>query len=381
MRRICYVSGSRADWGLMESTLKKIDSHPDLSLELYVTGQHLLPQYGYTLADIKASGIIVAAEIPVDLDGTNGSKMAYAIATELFEIAKMLEINKPDVMLLLGDRGEMLAAAIAAIHLNIPVVHIHGGEFSGSVDDSVRHAISKLAHYHFVATNGAKKILIQMGESPEKIFVTGAPGLDGINDKSYPTRDDLCNLWGLKSEQPIVMMLFHPVVQEKQQASLQIKTILDALSDIDVQVLCLSPNSDAGGKEIEGVINSFSNGLKFHRVTHMKRDDYLSWLANADLLIGNSSSGIIEAASFNLPVLNVGSRQKNRECGNNVTNVKIDKKELIENLKLIIGKKKQKCTNIYGDGRAGERIVLLLASIPLNNHILSKPNSLLNDNI
>lgn len=372
MRRICYVTGSRADWGLMESTLKKIHSHPDLSIEIYVTGQHLLPQYGYTIDDIEMSGLNITARIIVDLDGTSGSKMAYAMATELSEIAKVLEVSQPDLMLVLGDRGEMLAATLAAVHLNIPVAHIHGGEYSGTIDDSLRHAISKLAHYHFTATDTAKNVLIGMGEDVSRIFVTGAPGLDGLKENSHLPRTSLCKKWEVDSNLPIVLMIFHPVVQEQLQASLQVEAILQALAETHAQVLCFNPNSDAGGKEVERVIDSFCATSQFHKVTHMKRQEYIAWLANADLLVGNSSSGIIEAASFNLPVLNVGSRQQNRERSGNVVDVAPVKQKISEALRHILGTNKQNYINVYGDGHAGERIASLLASLPLGASLLTK---------
>jgi GDP/UDP-N,N'-diacetylbacillosamine 2-epimerase (hydrolysing) len=373
VRRVCYVTGSRADWGLMESSLKKIQAHPELYLEICVTGQHLVQKYGFTISDIEASELPIAAKIPVRLDGAGGEVMAHAIADELTGITKFFESNRPDVLLILGDRGEMLAAALSAIHLNIPVVHLHGGEFSGTVDDAVRHAISKLSHYHFTATDGAKNTLTCMGESPERIYVTGAPGLDGLMEHHYPSREALCETWGLVTQKPILLMLFHPVIQEISEATQQTRALLEALAELDVQVLCFSPNSDAGGKEIEEVIDDFCTQPQFRKVTHMKRQEYLSWLSNADLLVGNSSSGIIEAASFNLPVLDIGTRQKNRERSANVVNVIAHKNNILEAVRNLIGLKKQNYINVYGDGKAGDRIASLLASISLDNSILSKP--------
>lgn len=376
MRRICYVTGSRADWGLMESTLKKIHAHPSLTLEVCVTGQHLLPQYGLTIKDIQASGLPIDAEIPVNLDGSCGGVMARAIASELLGLTQTLEASQPDALLVLGDRGEMLAATLAAIHLNIPVIHIHGGEYSGTVDDAVRHAISKLAHYHFTATSKAKNVLRHMGEHPERIFVTGAPGLDDLTEGVYPSRDVLCEALGLDSQMPIILMVFHPVVQESLNAKQQTEAILNALTETQAQVLCFSPNSDAGGKDIEKVIDDFCNEPQFHKITHMKRQDYLSLLANVDLLIGNSSSGIIEAASFNLSVINVGSRQRDRERSGNVVDVAADKHEILQVLQHMLRQKKRHYTNVYGDGNAGERVASLLASISLDKHVLSKPRIL-----
>ncbi len=372
MRKICYVTGSRADFGLMASTLSRIKSHPQLQISLCVTGQHLIPEYGNTIADIEALNLPIIAKIPVSLDGSSGATMARAIANELLGMVDVFESNRPDIVLVLGDRGEMLAAALAAMHLNIPIVHLHGGEHSGTIDEQIRHAVSKLAHYHFVATPNARKCLIGMGEHHKRIFVTGAPGLDELTKMKFPSRTEMATQWGFDESNPIVLMVFHPVVQEEAEAGEQVDTILQALEQTGVQVLCLEPNSDAGGASIKKAIAKYIDNPNFHKVEHLQRIDFLAWLACADILVGNSSSGIIEAASFGLPVINIGSRQQNRERSGNVTDVRPIKDELMAAINLALEVGRAEWENIYGDGNAGERIVELLATLPLTAALLSK---------
>lgn len=374
MRKICYVTGSRADFGLMASTLLQIKAHQQLQISLCVTGQHLISEYGNTIADIETLNLPIIAKIPVSLDGSSGATMARAMAYELLAMVDVFERNRPDIVLVLGDRGEMLAAALAAMHLNIPIVHLHGGEHSGTIDEQIRHAISKLAHYHFVATPNARECLISMGEHHKRIYVTGAPGLDGLTKTKYPSRAEMAMRWGFDENKPIVLMVFHPVVQEEAEAGEQVDSILQALQQTGVQVLCLEPNSDAGGASIKKAIAKYIDNPNFHKAEHLQRTDFLAWLACADILVGNSSSGIIEAASFGLPVINIGSRQQNRERSGNVTDVQPVTQELLAaiNLALEVGRGQWK--NVYGDGNAGERIVELLATLPLTAALLSKIN-------
>lgn len=376
MRHVCYVSGSRADFGLMASTLQRMEVHPQLRVSVCVTGQHLLPEYGDTVADIERLGLPLSARIPVRLDGSSGAVMARAIAHELSGLVDAFEHERPDMVLVLGDRGEMLAAALAAIHLNIPVVHIHGGERSGTVDEPVRHAISKLAHYHFTATPSARERLIRMGEWPGHVFVTGAPGLDGLAQADIPSRVDLAACWGFDTARPIALFAFHPVVQEEADAGAQADEMLRGIQQAGVtQVLGLQPNSDAGGMRIRQVLERYVGQSGFRLAEHLSRPDFLAWLARADVLVGNSSSGIIEAASFGLPVVNVGNRQQGRERSSNVTDVPPEKNAVRQAIESALKKGRCPGANVYGDGLAGARIVELLATLPLTTAILAKTNA------
>lgn len=375
MRRIVYVSGTRADFGLMRRTLLAIRDDARLQLGLCVTGMHLLPAYGETVGEIEASGLDVVERIHVDLDGSSGAMMARALATQLGGMANFFERSAPDLVLVLGDRGEMLAAAIAALHLNIPVAHIHGGELSGTVDEPVRHAISKLAHYHFTSTEGARERLIRMGEHAQHVFVTGAPGLDGLGEGVQADRNGLCRKYGLDPDAPIALVVFHPVVQDALDAGLQVRALLDALHDHGVQRLCLMPNSDAGGAAVRAELLAIAGMPGAAVLTHLPRDDYLACLAVVDVLVGNSSSGIIEAASFGLPVVNVGDRQQGRERSGNVIDVPVLRALIGQAIVSAIGAGRMSCSNVYGDGQATGRIVEHLASLPINSELLNKRNA------
>ena len=203
MRKIIYVSGTRADFGLIESTLLLAQENPELDVSICVTGMHLSPRFGETVKEIEQSGLRICGRIPVDTEKTSGASMARAIGTELNAMVDVFEKEQPDLVLVLGDRGEQLAGALTAIHLNIPVAHLHGGERSGTVDEPVRHAISKLAHYHFAATEGSKERLVRMGEQEDHIFVTGAPGLDGLQAMAQRSREELCGEQKLNPKQPV----------------------------------------------------------------------------------------------------------------------------------------------------------------------------------
>ena len=375
MRRVLYVTGTRADFGLMQRTLERIHADSRLELELCVTGMHLIESYGHTVNEIQAAGLPIAGTIPVKLDGSDGRSMAHAIADELHGMVELLASRRPDIVLLLGDRGEMLAGALAALHLNIPIAHIHGGELSGTVDEPVRHAISKLSHYHFTSTEGARERLLRMGERPEQVFVTGAPGLDGIIDEARADRDALCRTYGFDVTRQIAMLVFHPVVQEAKQAATQAQTLLETLLQHGYQIIAMMPNSDAGGSAVRQLLEDSRHQQDIRVLTHLGRERYLDHLAMVDLLAGNSSSGIIEAASFGLPVINVGSRQSGRERSKNTFDAEPTAISLTHAIAQARNRGRSSCSNVYGDGRAASRITDLLAKLPLGPHLLSKQNA------
>lgn len=359
----------------MASTLRQAARAPGLTVSLCVTGMHLLPEYGETVREIEASGLAISARIPVLLNGSTGGVMARAIAGELLGMVDAFERDRLDLVVVLGDRGEMLAGALAAIHLNIPIVHIHGGERSGTIDEPVRHAISKLAHYHFVATEHSRQRLISMGEWPEHIFVTGAPGLDGLAEIAQGDRSRLVTKFALDPSRPIALLVFHPVLQEWQAAGQQVKAVLDGVIANGCQALCLMPNSDAGGSLVRASLEAFAATSGIRLVDHLPRDQYLSWLMACDVMVGNSSSGIIEAASFGLPVVNVGSRQDGRERSGNTVDVPPEATAVRNAVNAALAHGRRTTSNVYGDGRAGERMMRLFQELPLTPDLLKKTNA------
>ena len=375
-KQICYITGTRADYGLMASTLKEIVAHPALSLSILATGMHLSPKYGLTVREIKADGFTLCGRVEAPVDQPSGAAMARGIGIMLQAFVDILVAQAPDAVLLLGDRGEMLAGALAAIHLNIPVVHVHGGERSGTVDEPVRHAISKLSHWHCVATEQSRERLLRMGEAPQQVVVTGAPGLDGLTALAARDRAALCEGVGFDAAHALALMVFHPVLQEAPQAGAQATAILDALLGAGMQVLALMPNADAGGDAVRATLAAYAERHPGVRVlTHLPRPDFVSWMAAADLMVGNSSSGIIEAASFGTPVINVGLRQNLRERNANVRDVAAEPEALAQAVRDALARGRYAAANVYGDGHAGARIVALLAALRVTPEILLKTNA------
>ena len=374
-RRILYLTGTRADFGLMVATLRRIQATPGLHVQLAVTGTHLSPQHGHTVDEVRASGLPVLAEIPVDVLTRSGASMALAIADVTRGMTQLLERARPDALLLLGDRGEMLAGAIAALHVGVPTVHVHGGERSGTVDEPVRHAISKLASYHCVATEAARERLVKMGEAPQRIVRTGAPGLDGLQELAQASREQALAALGLPAGQDFVLALFHPVVQQADAAAQQTRGLAQALRELALPVLWLEPNADAGAREILAALDAADLPPGSRRLQHLPRAQFCAAMRHCAVMAGNSSSGIIEAASFGTPVVNVGTRQHMREHGPNVVDVGTDAPAIAAALRAQQAHGRWPCDNPWGDGHAGERIAQALATLPLDRSVLEKTNS------
>ncbi len=375
MRKVLYLTGTRADYGLMASTLARIAAHPALSLQVAVTGMHLSEAYGLTVREIEAAGLPIVARIPTGVDERSADAMAHGIGLAVSGLTDTLREHTPDLVLLLGDRGEMLAGAIAALHRGIPIAHLHGGERSGTVDEPVRHAISKLSHWHFVATEESRDRLVRMGERPECVWVTGAPSLDGIQADAHLSRAATLQALGLGAGDRYALVVFHPVVQEAGDAYAQTLALREALERTFIaegrQVVWLDPNADAGGS---GILRALE-GAGMRRIRHLGRHHYLSALRHADLLAGNSSSGIIEAASFGTPVVNVGSRQNARQRNANTVDSEPLRQAIEAALQAQLAHGPYAPANVYGDGRAGERIVDLLANQPFAPGLMNKVNT------
>lgn len=373
--KVHYVTGSRADFGLMLRCLKAIGAHHEHDLGVVVTGQHMMAHYGSTMREVRESGLTVVCEIPVHLRGESGAEMARALAGEISGLVEFWERERPDLVLVLGDRGEMLAATLAAVHLGIFVAHIHGGELSGTLDESIRHAISKLAHFHLVATEDSAERLRRMGEAPHSIQVIGAPGLVGVVDGIEGDRNWLGEWSGLPSSEGVALVNFHPVVQEADKARQQVETLTHAVKLAGLSQIILRPNSDAGGAAIDGYLDSLAGEPRIRVETHLDRHTYLRALASSDVLIGNSSSGIIESASFGIPYVCVGSRQDGRVRNKNTIDV-----PLVEARKIIdaIGEAsrlKGPFTNLYGDGKTDKHLLKALSGLELDPVLLKKRNA------
>lgn len=378
-RKILYVTGTRADFGLMASTLQSIATHPMLKLQIAVTGMHLSPVYGDTVRDIEALGLPIVARVPTDVEARTPLAMACGVGHAMVGLSVAIAEAQPDLVLVVGDRGEMLAGALAALHLGIPTVHLHGGERSGTIDESVRHAITKISHWHFVATEESRQRIVRMGEREDRIWVTGAPAVDGLDVLATTSREEILAWIGLPANSQYVLVLFHPVVQEVAQMRAQTLQLTQALSDVlvgqGIHVVWLAPNADAGSAEILSALQQEEDVLPVLRVTHLDRPRFIAAVKQARALVGNSSAGIIETASLGTPVVNIGTRQRGRERNLNTLDCGTGRAEIAAALRQALAHGPYPCINRYGDGNAGERIVHLLSTLPITPDLLDKVNT------
>ncbi|MFQ6178953.1 UDP-N-acetylglucosamine 2-epimerase [Bacillus paranthracis] len=375
MKKILVVTGTRADYGIYYPILNAIQNESDYQLELLVTSMHLSPEFGNTIEEIKKDGFSIVATVDNLLQGSNHANMAKSIALAILGMTQAFENNRPDFVVVLGDRGEMLGASIAASHMNIPVIHFHGGEVSGTIDESVRHAISKLSHIHMVATEGSKQRLLKMGEDSWRIHVVGAPRIETIQNTDLPSFDDIKKRYELDTNE-YYLFVYHPVTTETSQLEKEMKNIFKALLESKEDIICILPNSDAGQDIINSYYSKLSNYEKVHFVKNFNQLDYLTILKNAKAMIGNSSSGIIEAASFKIPVINIGTRQCGRERSKNTIDVNADYDEIKEALKRInsldFTNVVRDAENIYGKGNTSENFLKIIKSIRINKELIQK---------
>lgn len=377
MRKIAVVTGTRAEYGILKPVLKAIKTHPHLDLALIVTGMHLSKEFGYTIKEIKKDGFKIDTKVEMLHAEDTGAAMAKSIGKCIEKMTEALKRIKPDFLVLLGDRAEMLAGAVAASYVSIPIAHLHGGDVSGSVDDSVRHAITKLAHIHFPATQESANRIIKMGEDPSKVFIVGAPALDIILKEKLPKQAKLSRKYSLDLSKPIFLVLQHPVVTEADQAADQIKETLDAIVELKHQTIIIYPNADAGGRRMIKVIKKYAKYPFIKSYKSIPHADYLGLMGVASVMIGNSSSGIIDAPSFHLPVVNIGTRERGRERSTNVIDVRHNKREITKAIKKALHDKRfrakvKKCRNPYGAGKASQRIVKVLSKIEITPALLQK---------
>lgn len=371
---IDYLTGSRADFGLMLPCLNALDAAEDFTCRIVATAQHLAPGYGGTIADIERTGLTIAARVPVALSGEDGSEMALAMADELAALTRFWAADRPDAVMLLGDRGEMLAGALAAMHLSIPIIHVGGGERSGTLDESFRHAITKLAHVHLCSTQLAQERIVRMGEDADMVSVIGAPGLVGIAALASG-EFDFAARYGFDPARRTALVIYHPVVQQSAEAARQAQAVIETVRAAGLNQLVLRPNSDAGGKAIDRMLDRYGDAADIAVVDHLARPDYLAAIRCADVLVGNSSSGIIESASLGTACLNIGARQNGRERNaNTVDCAETSPDALAAALDRALALEVSGL-NIYGDGDADRKLVEALRATRFTPAMLDKLNS------
>lgn len=366
MRKIVYITGTRAEYGLMKSTLKAIHNHPKLCLELIVTGTHLMRRYGNTIKEIQKDGFkIHKVKIP-DVDDRLSMAQSFGEAVSIF--SKALNKLKPDILLIEADRYESLAGAIAGAFLNIYIAHVSGGDVSGSIDESIRHSITKFSHIHFPGTKKSSQRIRKMGENPKNVFMVGTPGIESVS--SIP--EDIARRLHLDLNQPILLILQHPVPTEKGDPAKQMRETLVAISKIKRQTIIIYPNTDPGSKEMIKEIQRFKklDYVQIHK--NIPRELFLGLMNISSVMIGNSSSGITEAPMFNLPVINIGTRQQGRERGGNIHDVDYDSHQIASKITELLSTKRKSRGSPYSGEKTPQKIAEILASIKLTKNLLNK---------
>ncbi len=379
MRNITVVTVGRSDYGIYLPLLRKIQADPDLRLRLIVSGMHLSPEFGRTIKTIQEDDFEIIDQVEMLLSSDSPEGISKSMGLGSIGFAQSYARFRPDVLVVLGDRFEMHAAVLAALPFKIPVAHIHGGEVTqGAIDESLRHSITKLSHLHFVSTPEYAQRVIQLGEEPWRVFVSGAPGLDNLKNLNLLNRDVLSSRYLLRiKDDPFLLVTYHPVTLEYEQTEWQFGELLAALDECDMPVIFTAPNADTGGRKINSMIMDF---LEDHRsaqiVENFGTQAYFSIMAEASAMVGNSSSGIIEAASFHLPVVNIGTRQQGRVRGENVIDVKYGREHVVAGLRKTLTpnyrSKIMSFPNPYGSGNASEKIVEELKKVELDERLIIK---------
>jgi UDP-hydrolysing UDP-N-acetyl-D-glucosamine 2-epimerase len=377
VRKIAVATVGRSDYGLYRPVLQRLRAESDAQVQVFASGAHFEPEFGDTYREIEADGFEITARLPIPRgEGPQAVASAMGCGTMLF--GEALAQHQPDILLALGDRFEMHAAVVAALPLRIPVAHIHGGELTfGAIDDALRHSITKLSHLHFPSTEEYAARIRQLGEETWRITVSGAPGLDNISDLQVAPLADFASRHQIALDRPPLLVTFHPVTLEHDQTATHIAELLAALSSFDHPVLFTLPNVDTGHRAIIDALRQFiATRPDAFIVANLGTRDYFSAMSWSAAMIGNSSSGIIEAASFKLPVVNIGSRQAGRTRAANVMDCEHDRAAVSAAIARAISPEFRASLaglkNPYGDGHAAERIVCRLMEAELGPKLLLK---------
>ncbi len=374
------VTGIRSEYDIMSSVFRAVADHPALDLQLVITGAHLSDAYGHTAHEIRDDGFVVADEIESLLNGDEASFRVKGLAIQLQGLVQTVARVKPAILLVLGDREEAMTTALVGAYMNIPVAHIAGGDrVIGNVDDQVRHAVTKLAHLHFVTNPESKERILLLGEQPFRVFDVGNPGLDRLLKVSVINASELTQRLGFEivDGEPLVMLIQHVLSTEVDQAYAQMKASLEAIRELGIKTILSYPNSDAGGQQMARAIMEYEKLPFLYTAKNIPRLEFVNLMRRASCLIGNSSAGILEAPLLKLPVINVGNRQRGRLHAENVQFVPHDKNRIIEAVQRAIFDRDYRqtvasCSNPYGDGQSSARIADILATIPLDEKLLIK---------
>jgi len=375
-RKICVVTGSRAEYGLLYWLMKEINDDKDLELQIIVTGMHLSKEFGNTFQQIEKDGFTINKKVDISLSSDTDVAITKSMGLGMIGFADAFSKLKPELIVVLGDRFEIFSAVSSAMIARVPVAHLHGGEASeGVIDESIRHAITKMSHLHFVATDEYKNRVIQLGEQPKRVFNVGGLGIDNINKLKLLSKADFENVINFKLIEKNILITFHPATLEKSSSKIQFKELLNSLSELrNTNIIFTKANSDSGGRAINRMIDEYAvkqkNVIVFKSMGQLK---YLSALKFIDGVIGNSSSGLIEAPSFKIGTIDIGDRQKGRIKARSVISCQPNKEDIDKSLVKLYSKEFQKIVNNvdnpYGTGGASKKIMNIIKDINLDNII------------
>lgn len=334
-KKIAVLTATRAEYGLLKSVIRHIYDDSDLELYVLVTGMHLSEEFGSTYQEILEDGFPIAVKIPILGDGDSHAETSKAMAAALNGFGTYFEKNNMDMLIVLGDRYETIAVCLAAMNAKIPIAHIHGGEITeGAIDDAIRHAITKLSYLHFPAAEAYAKRIIQLGESPDRVFNVGALGVENIKNIQLLSREELESSFGFSLEQPYAVVTFHPVTLEYTDVKEQFQELLDALDEFDLRYIITKANADTYGRVINQMIDEYASmHQNVYAVTSLGMRKYLSAVKYSTMVIGNSSSGIVEAPSLHVPTVNIGDRQRGRLAAETVIHCRTNKEEIKKAIK------------------------------------------------
>ncbi len=374
IRNVAVFTGTRAEYGLLFWLLKDIQNDPDLNLQLLVSGMHLSPEFGETYKAIEKDGFVINEKIEILLSSDSAVGVAKSIGLGVLGFTDALSRLQPDALVILGDRFEALAAAQTAMILRIPIFHLHGGEITeGAYDDAIRHAITKLSYIHCTSTEAYRRRVIQLGEAPDRVINVGAIGLDHLARSEFMSVDELSESLNFALEKPFFVVTYHPVTLGDESPKLSFKAMLNSLDEYpEYQVILTYPNADDGGREIIPMLEEYArdNAERVLAIPSLGQVRYLSSVAHAAAVIGNSSSGIIEVPAFDIPTVNIGDRQKGRLAAKSVINASPNQKSISEAINIALGysykEEGEKIINPYGQGDVSSQIIRILKKLDFN---------------
>ena len=379
LRTIAVVTAGRADYAICLPVLRRIEADPELKLHLIVSGMHLSPEFGLTVDSIVADGFEIGDRVEMLLSSDTPEGIGKSMGLGIIAFAQLYARLRADILVVLADRFEMHAAALAALPFRMPIAHIEGGDLTeGAIDDALRHSITKLSHLHFVSTEEYANRVVQLGEEPWRVVVSGAPSLDNLKSLKLLTAAELERKYGISLQPPPLLVTYHPVTLEYGNTGQQIFELIEALKTFEMPIIFTQPNADTHGRMITRAIKEFVDKHPSTRlIDNLGIDDYLNMMSHSGVMVGNSSSGIIEAPSFKLPVVNIGTRQRGRVRAANVIDVGYGREEIIHGINTALQSTfrygLRNLVNPYGTGDAAEKIVERLKTVVLTDEkILSK---------